>query len=90
SSLRRNTSCREGSWARSCVYQTVADRTLRAGGPAWLCEHAKGYTIPVLCNLFGTPRRVALGMVHEDDTSILEVGKLLSFLKDPAPENGFR
>lgn len=39
----------------------IADRTLRAGGPALLFENPKGYTMPVLCNLFGTPRRVALG-----------------------------
>ena len=40
----------------------IADRTLRAGGPALLFENPKGYSMPVLCNLFGTPRRVALGM----------------------------
>ena len=38
----------------------IADRTLRAGGPALLFENPKGYSMPVLCNLFGTPRRVAL------------------------------
>lgn len=32
----------------------IADRTLRAGGPALLFENPKGYTMPVLCNLFGT------------------------------------
>ncbi|SQA98316.1 3-octaprenyl-4-hydroxybenzoate carboxy-lyase [Cedecea neteri] len=30
----------------------IADRTLRAGGPALLFENPKGYTMPVLCNLF--------------------------------------
>lgn len=39
----------------------IADRTLRAGGPALLFENPKGYTMPVLCNLFGTPKRVAWG-----------------------------
>ncbi|VTM23393.1 3-octaprenyl-4-hydroxybenzoate carboxy-lyase [Raoultella terrigena] len=34
----------------------IADRTLRAGGPALLFENPKGYTMPVLCNLFGTPK----------------------------------
>ena len=43
----------------------IADRTLRAGGPALLFENPKGYSMPVLCNLFGTPRRVALGMGQE-------------------------
>ena len=39
----------------------ICDRVLRAGGPAVLFEHPKGSAIPVLANLFGTPRRVALG-----------------------------
>ena len=38
----------------------IADRTLRAGGPALLFENPKGYSMPVLCNLFGTPKRVAM------------------------------
>ena len=48
----------------------IADRTLRAGGPALLFENPKGYSMPVLCNLFGTPRRVELGMGHEDFTAL--------------------
>ncbi len=39
----------------------ICDRTLRAGGPALLFENPKGYDYPVLANLFGTPKRVALG-----------------------------
>ncbi len=68
----------------------IADRTLRAGGPALLFENPKGYSMPVLCNLFGTPRRVALGMGQEDVTALREVGKLLAFLKEPEPPKGFR
>ena len=68
----------------------IADRTLRAGGPALLFENPKGYAMPVLCNLFGTPRRVALGMGQEDVSSLREVGKLLAFLKEPEPPKGFR
>ena len=56
----------------------IADRTLRAGGPALLFENPKGYSMPVLCNLFGTPRRVALGMGQEDVTALREVGKRVS------------
>lgn len=37
----------------------ICDRTLRAGGPALLFENPKGYDMPVLANLFGTPKRVA-------------------------------
>jgi 4-hydroxy-3-polyprenylbenzoate decarboxylase len=40
----------------------IADRTLRAKGPALLFENPKGSSIPVLANLFGTLKRVALGM----------------------------
>ena len=43
----------------------VCDRTLRAAGPAILFEKPSGFDIPVLGNLFGTPRRVALGMVRD-------------------------
>jgi len=39
----------------------ICDRVLRAGGPALVFEKPKGHEIPVLGNLFGTPRRVALG-----------------------------
>ena len=40
----------------------IADRTLRAQGPALLFENPKGSRYPVLANLFGTPERVAWGM----------------------------
>lgn len=68
----------------------IADRTLRVGGPALLFENPKGYDIPVLCNLFGTPQRVALGMGQEEVGALRDVGKLLAFLKEPDPPKGFR
>jgi len=68
----------------------IADRTLRKGGPALLFENAKGFDIPVLCNLFGTPKRVALGMGQEDVSALREVGKLLAFLKKPEPPKGIK
>ncbi|RRW71119.1 4-hydroxy-3-polyprenylbenzoate decarboxylase [Pantoea dispersa] len=68
----------------------IADRTLRAGGPALLFENPKGYSMPVLCNLFGTPKRVAMGMGQEEVSALREVGKLLAFLKEPEPPKGFR
>ena len=62
----------------------ICDRVLRAGGPAILFENPKGpagaSTIPVLANLFGTPRRVALGMGQESVDALREVGKLLAYL----------
>jgi 4-hydroxy-3-polyprenylbenzoate decarboxylase len=68
----------------------IADRTLRAGGPALLFERPKGSTIPVLANLFGTPERVALGMGEESVAALREVGKLLAYLKEPEPPKGLR
>jgi 4-hydroxy-3-polyprenylbenzoate decarboxylase len=68
----------------------IADRTLRAGGPAILFENPKGANMPVLANLFGTPKRVALGMGQESVESLREVGKLLAFLKEPDPPKGIK
>ncbi len=68
----------------------IADRTLRAGGPALLFENPKGYSIPVLVNLFGTQRRVALGMGREDIAALREVGELLAYLRQPDPPKGMR
>ncbi|MDK9559867.1 4-hydroxy-3-polyprenylbenzoate decarboxylase [Gallibacterium anatis] len=68
----------------------IADRALRKGGPALLFENAKGFDMPVLCNLFGTPKRVALGMGQEDVSALREVGKLLAFLKEPEPPKGIK
>ncbi len=68
----------------------IADRVLRAGGPALLFEHPKGHSVPVLANLFGTVRRVALGMGEDDPSRLREVGKLLAYLKEPEPPKGLR
>ncbi len=46
--------------------------------------------MPVLGNLFGTPKRVALGMGAEDVGELREIGKLLAFLKEPEPPKGFK
>ena len=68
----------------------ICDRVLRAGGPALLFEHPAGHDIPVLGNLFGTVRRVALAMGVEDVAALREVGKLLAYLKEPEPPKGLR
>ncbi|MGB5079457.1 MAG: 4-hydroxy-3-polyprenylbenzoate decarboxylase [Burkholderiales bacterium] len=72
----------------------VCDRVLKAGGPALLFEKPKGNSIPVLGNLFGTTRRVALAMGAPEGADSLEalrdIGKLLAFLKEPDPPRGFR
>ncbi|AUB83623.1 4-hydroxy-3-polyprenylbenzoate decarboxylase [Candidatus Thiodictyon syntrophicum] len=68
----------------------ICDRTLRAGGPALLFERPKGSRVPLLGNLFGTPKRVALGMGEESVAALREVGRLLAFLKEPDPPKGLR
>lgn len=68
----------------------ICDRTLKIQGPAILFEHPKGHSMPVLGNLFGTPKRVALGMGQESVEALREVGKLLAYLKEPDPPKGLK
>jgi len=68
----------------------LCDRVLKNAGPALLFERVKGHTIPVLGNLFGTPRRVALGMGREEVSELRELGELLAYLKEPKPPQGLR
>ena len=56
----------------------ICDRLLKNQGPAVLFEHPKGYAIPVLGNLFGTPKRVVLGMGQESVEALRQVGQLLA------------
>ena len=77
----------------------LCDRVLRAGGPALLFDAPAGHTMPVLGNLFGTTRRIALGMGIDETAaaeegaalrSLRDVGRLLSALKEPAPPRGLK
>src|SRR6185369_18095930 len=68
----------------------VCDRTLRAGGPAILFEKPAGFDMPVLGNLFGTPRRVALGMGADDVSELRKIGHLLASLREPEPPKSLR
>ena len=68
----------------------ICDRVLRAGGPAILFEKVRGHSMPVLGNLFGTPRRVALGMGQESLEALREVGRTLAYLKEPEPPKGLK
>ena len=74
----------------------ICDRVLRQGGPAILFENPTGFDTPVLGNLFGTVRRVALGMGQDVATEaealakLRDVGKVLSVLKEPEPPKGFK
>jgi len=68
----------------------ISDLVLRAGGPALLFERPDGYKIPALTNLFGVPRRVALGMGAADVSQLREVGTMLAHLKEPEPPKGLK
>ena len=74
----------------------ICDRTLRREGPALLFEQPAGNyrldgeTVPVLANLFGTTRRVALGMGEDSVAALRDVGRLLASLKEPEPPKGIK
>jgi 4-hydroxy-3-polyprenylbenzoate decarboxylase len=79
----------------------LCDRVLRAGGPAlWFDQptppqkgeqnHTKRYKVPVLANLFGTPRRVAMGMGASDVSELRDIGRVLASLKEPEPPRGLK
>ena len=68
----------------------IADRVLRSGGPALLFENPKNHSMPVLANLFGSAKRVAMALGKEDPLALRDVGELLAFLKEPEPPRGFK
>ncbi len=72
----------------------ISDRVLRQEGPALLFENAQhngsAASMPVLANLFGTPRRVAWGMGADDVAALRETGELLAALREPEPPRGLR
>ncbi|HEV2532034.1 UbiD family decarboxylase [Phenylobacterium sp.] len=78
----------------------IQRRLLATGGPAVLFENpirADGQTssIPALANLFGTVKRVAMGVTLDGRArataaDLREVGELLAFLRQPEPPRGFK
>jgi 4-hydroxy-3-polyprenylbenzoate decarboxylase len=78
----------------------IQRRLLAGGGPAVLFENpiradGQASSIPALANLFGTVKRVAMGVTldgRERSTAadLREVGELLAFLRSPEPPRGFK
>ncbi len=72
----------------------IAERVMRAQGPALMFgnprDEAREYALPLLVNLFGTPRRVALGMGADSPDALREIGVLLAALKEPEPPHGLK
>lgn len=77
----------------------IQTRLLRQGGPAILFEQpimedGTPSPMPVLVNLFGTVRRVAMGVtmgqrLRTTGEALREVGETLAFLRQPEPPGGF-
>lgn len=65
-------------------------QVLKHQGPAILFENPTGYQIPVLGNLFGTTKRVAMAMGEKDLVGLRELGVFLSNLKEPQPPKSFK
>jgi len=78
----------------------IQTRLLAEGGPAVLFENpigadGKPSSMPVLVNLFGTVKRVAMGVTmggveRRDAISLREVGELMATLRQPEPPRSFR
>ncbi len=63
----------------------LCDKTLKNKGPALLFTNIIGYDVPVLGNLFGSTKRVALGMGASNTNDLRKIGSLLATLKEPKP-----
>jgi 4-hydroxy-3-polyprenylbenzoate decarboxylase len=63
----------------------IADRVVKAGGPALLFSNAKGSSFPVLVNQFGTQRRMAMAL---DAENLEAVGRRVRELIALAPPAG--
>jgi 4-hydroxy-3-polyprenylbenzoate decarboxylase len=78
----------------------IQRRLLATGGPAVLFENpiradGERSSMPALANLFGTVKRVAMGVTLEGKprttaAELREVGELLAFLRQPEPPRGLK
>ncbi|HEY8618066.1 UbiD family decarboxylase [Phenylobacterium sp.] len=78
----------------------IQRRLLATGGPAVLFENViradgERSSMPCLVNLFGTVKRVAMGVTLEGKArttagELREVGELLAFLRQPEPPRGLK
>ena len=65
----------------------ILERLLLMKGPAVLFENVKGFSVPVVANLYGTIERVALGL-ESDEEGLEETGTFLAYLQHPEPPKG--
>ena len=70
--------------SRDLEITEIADRAVKAGGPALLFENVEGSTMPVAVNLFGSHRRMALALGVEDLDELTErVRRILGLVQGP-------
>jgi 4-hydroxy-3-polyprenylbenzoate decarboxylase len=69
---------------------TFCTQVLKNAGPAILFENPRGYSIPVLGNLFGTVNRVALAMGKQNVRELRQLGQFLADLKEPQAPKGLK
>ena len=65
----------------------IADRVMKAGGPALLFENVSGKNIPLLINAFGSIKRMAMALGVND---IEEVAKKIAKLVQIQPPKAFK
>ena len=70
--------------SRDLEITEVTQRTLAADGPALLFENVPGATMPVVTNLLGSPRRIALALDAESVDAVAERVGHLVHLRPPA------
>ena len=70
--------------SRDLEITEITQRTLKADGPALLFENVKGATMPVVTNLLGSPRRIALALEAPTLDAVAERIEKLVHLRPPA------
>lgn len=62
----------------------IANRTVKAGGPALLFENVEGSDMPLLINIYGTHQRTAWALGVDDVSELSQrVKNLLSMIQEP-------
>jgi len=70
--------------SRDLEVTEVTQRVLRADGPALLFENVPGSSMPVVTNLLGSPRRIALALGEDTVEKVAEKVERLVHLRPPA------
>ena len=65
----------------------ILERLVLEKGPAVLFKNVKGYSMPVVGNLYGTRERVSLGLGATED-ELGKIAEFIAFLQRPKPPEG--